>query len=178
MKIISEDLLLQRLKGGDNFAFSVLYDRCFPSIKAYVLNNSGTAEDAEDLFQESVLVFHKKIQSGSFTLSSSIAAYLFSVVRNMWLNRLRNHRHVNIQSIDQLDHELVASEYSPSRADKLDEWIQKVTDHCQWILNSYYFMQMPLELLIEKMGWKNKHTASNQKYKCIKMLKKQIANET
>jgi hypothetical protein len=38
-------------------------------------------------------------------------------------------------------------------------------------------MQMPLEQLMKKMGWKNKHTASNQKYKCIQMLKKQVAKE-
>jgi RNA polymerase sigma factor (sigma-70 family) len=177
MKLISEDQLLQRLKAGDNIAFSVLYDRCFPSVEAYIINNSGTLEDAEDLFQESILIFHKKIQSGSFNLTSPVAAYLFSVVRNMWLNQLRTRRHIDIENIDQLEHEMLVEEHSSSRGEKLDEWIQKVTDHCQWILNGFYFMQMPLEQLMKKMGWKNKHTASNQKYKCIQMLKKQVAKE-
>jgi RNA polymerase sigma factor (sigma-70 family) len=177
MKFISEDQLLKRLKAGDSLAFSVLYDRCFPSVETYVLNNSGTLEDAEDLFQEGILVFHKKLQSDSFTLSSPISAYIFSVVRNMWLNQLRTRRQMSVQPIEQLAYELIAQEHSSSKGDKLNEWLQKVTDHCQWILNGYYFMQMPLELLMQKMGWKNKHTASNQKYKCIQMLKKQIATE-
>jgi hypothetical protein len=27
--------------------------------------------------------------------------------------------------------------------------------------------------LMQKMGWKNKHTAANQQYKCLQQVKKQ-----
>jgi hypothetical protein len=30
---------------------------------------------------------------------------------------------------------------------------------------------------MQQMGWKNKHTASNQKYKCVQMLKKEVQKQ-
>lgn len=62
--------------------------------------------------------------------------------------------------------------------DKLDYWMQKVTKHCQWIIHSIYFLQHSMEVVMTKMGWKNKHTASNQKYKCVQMLKMEIQKQT
>lgn len=177
MKLVSDNSLLNMLKKGDNAAFALLYDHCFSSIRTHVVNNSGTAEDAEDIFQESILVLYRKIQSDSFVLSSPIAAYLFSVARNIWLNRLRMNRNLKFQPIQSLGIEPVLSEDVLEPEDQLERWIQKITDHCQWILTSFYYMKMPLEILMEKTGWKNKHTASNQKYKCIQMLKKEALKE-
>jgi hypothetical protein len=47
----------------------------------------------------------------------------------------------------------------------------KITRHCQNILKALFFYEVPMDNLMVKMGWKNKHTASNQKHKCIQQIK-------
>jgi len=47
----------------------------------------------------------------------------------------------------------------------------KITRNCQNILRALFFYEEPMDKLMAKMGWKNKHTAGNQKHKCIQQIK-------
>ena len=62
--------------------------------------------------------------------------------------------------------------------EKVQRWLYRVTENCQRILKAIFFYQEPMENLIVRMGWKNKHTAANQKYKCIEQVKKEIKKES
>lgn len=66
-----------------------LYKRLFPSIEKYVLNNSGSSQDAKDIFQESLITAYKKILIPGFELSSSIDTFIYSIAKNKWLDTLR-----------------------------------------------------------------------------------------
>jgi hypothetical protein len=47
--------------------------------------------------------------------------------------------------------------------------------HCRNLIKAIFFYRVSMERLMVKMGWKNKHTAANQQYKCIQQLKRQQA---
>ena len=49
------DILID-LKGESNYAFGELYKNYFRSIDYFVTNNSGSTSDAEDIFQDTMLV--------------------------------------------------------------------------------------------------------------------------
>jgi len=55
MPNISDDSLIRQLVNEENAAFDRLYEESFPSIAKFVTYNSGSAQDAEDIFQEAVL---------------------------------------------------------------------------------------------------------------------------
>ena len=57
--------------------------------------------------------------------------------------------------------------------EKVVTWFQKITIHCQRILKAIFYLNEPMDTLMIKMGWKNKHTATNQKYKCIEQIRKE-----
>lgn len=65
---------------------------CWPAVRAHVLNNSGSPEDAEDLLQEAVLVALSKLRSGNLAPDDALAPYLLGIARNKWLHRLREKR--------------------------------------------------------------------------------------
>ena len=69
--------------------FEDLYKLHFPKIKAFVLKNSGNADDARDVFQETMIVLIDKINKPDFVLSSSLGTFLFAVSKNIWFTRLR-----------------------------------------------------------------------------------------
>lgn len=64
------------------------------------------------------------------------------------------------------------------KEEKIQIWLQSITAHCQWLITTFYYLQYPMEKIMEKMGWKNMHAASCQKYKCVQMLRKQAQKES
>ncbi|MEO7490643.1 MAG: hypothetical protein ABIU77_26235 [Ferruginibacter sp.] len=39
----------------------------YPAVKKYIIANSGTKEDAEDIFQDALVVLYKKAHDADFT---------------------------------------------------------------------------------------------------------------
>jgi hypothetical protein len=67
--------------------------------------------------------------------------------------------------------------HEPTKEEKVASWLTKITEHCQRILKAIFFYKEPMGSLMQKMGWKNKHTAANQQYKCIQQVKKEKNKE-
>ena len=65
----SERLLLQGLAKNDKKAIETIYKENYNLVQALVINNSGTSEDAKDIFQEAMIVLYEKVQSGTFELN-------------------------------------------------------------------------------------------------------------
>jgi RNA polymerase sigma factor (sigma-70 family) len=181
MQTISDELLLSKLKTEENQGFELLYKFYFPSLAFFIKQNRGTHEDAEDIFQEAVVVLYQKINKPAFTLTSSLKTYLFAIAKNLWLKRLRQNKIILTDDNSQLNQFSEESdthlfEIQPEKSSELviNFCLKKITEHCRQILTSLFLLQEPIENLMVKMKWKNKHTASNQKYKCMQQAKKQI----
>lgn len=176
MQTVPDNTLLIRLGNDDNAAFGVLYEHYFPGIAAYIINNCGNTEDAEDIFQEAVIVLRHKIRQPDFLLTATIKTYLFSIARNLWLKHLRDNKLLPVADISIYHWETTSFSTTPhpekSKDEKVQSWISRITGHCQRILLALFFYREPMDVLMKKMGWKNKHTAANQQYKCIQQVKK------
>ncbi len=178
MEIISDNVLLDQLKVGESSSFKLLYKFYFPTVASYVKQNHGNNEDAEDIFQETIIVLLQKIRQPDFILTSSLKTYLYAVAKNIWLKRLRDNRikiadneiNLAISKTETNEFELITEK---SREEKVENWLLKITRNCQNILKALFFYEVPMDNLMIKMGWKNKHTASNQKHKCIQQIKKE-----
>src|SRR6185436_11226786 len=93
---ISDNSLLSQLIKEDNAAFERLHKDCFPIVAKYVKQNSGSRQDAEDIFQEAIIVLLNNIRHPGFQLTASLKTYLFSISKNLWLKKLRAGRPVTI----------------------------------------------------------------------------------
>jgi len=177
MKTLPDNILIDQLKNEDNTSFEILYRFYFPTIASYIKQNMGGIEDAEDIFQETIIVLLKKLRQTDFELTSSLKTYLFAISKNLWLKRLRNKSLISVADFEkyQLQTDVFSVEIQPEKTkeEKVDQWLSKVTTHCQGILKALFFFHEPMESLMKKMGWKNKKVAANQQYKCIQQVKKE-----
>jgi RNA polymerase sigma factor (sigma-70 family) len=179
MQPLTDATLLERLRAEDAAAFALLYRFYFSTVAAYVQQNSGSRTDAEDLFQEAIVVLLHKVRQPNFVLTSSLKTYLYAIVRHLWLKRLRNQRLVFVAEVPLYALETPTEPWTreepseKSTEEKVHLWLQKITQHCQRLLKAIFFYEQPMTELMETMGWKNRHTADNQKYKCIQQLKKE-----
>ena len=62
-----------------------IYKAYFPMVLQLVMTNSGSEDDAKDVFQESIIVLYDKVKAGSFELNSKLKTFLYSVSRRLWL---------------------------------------------------------------------------------------------
>ncbi|MDB5197511.1 MAG: sigma-70 family polymerase sigma factor, partial [Flaviaesturariibacter sp.] len=103
----NEKGLLQGLAKNDRKAIETIYKENYNVVQALVVNNSGTTDDAKDIFQEALIVLYEKVKTGSFELNCQIKTYVYSVSRRLWLKRLM---YQNRFSIGEADEETVAVE--------------------------------------------------------------------
>lgn len=183
MKALSDHTLLEQLRNEQSASFELLYTFYFPSIALYIKQNQGTKADAEDLFQETIIVLLQKIRQDDFVLSSSLKTYLYAIAKNLWLKRLRDNKMKLVDDVSEFDaHEsetmVIELHPEPSTQEKVENWLLKITSHCQHVLKAIFIYNETMESLMARMGWKNKHTAANQKYKCMEQIKKETEKET
>jgi RNA polymerase sigma factor (sigma-70 family) len=181
MQTIPDDTLLHQLKSEDNAAFELLYKFYFPPVTNYITHNCGNNADAEDVFQEAIMVLLQKIRQKDFILTATLKTYLFAIAKNIWLKRLRDNKIITVSDFEkyQLQSETFAVEIKPEKTkeEKVGNWLTRITVNCQRILKAIFFYKEPMDSVMKKMGWKNKHTAANQQYKCIQQVKKQKDKE-
>lgn len=182
MQTISDNTLINQLKDENNSSFELLYKFYFPSIAAYINNNYGNKEDAQDVFQEAIIILLQKIRQDNFELTASLKTYLFAIAKNIWLKRLRDNKLISVEDFEiyQKEDKLITTtntDFEKSNEEKLDSWLTKITKNCQQILKAIFFYNESMDNLMKKLGWKNKHTAANQQYKCIQQVKKEKQKE-
>jgi RNA polymerase sigma factor (sigma-70 family) len=177
MQPLTDNELLYLLKTEENASFGVLYKFYFPSVSSYVRKNKGSGEDAEDIFQEAILVLLNKVRETDFVLTSSLKTYLFAISKNLWLKRLRDNKLISVDDLEvyQWESDSFSMEFSPEQTidEKVNSWLTKITANCQRILKAIFFYSEPMDSVMKRMGWKNRHTAASQQYKCIQQVKRE-----
>ena len=86
------EAILEGLKNHDNEVLNFIYRKYFPEIRFFVIKNSGTDEDAQDVFQEAIIIIYKKLRDGVLDLTCSFKTYLYSVCRIVWLKQLEKRK--------------------------------------------------------------------------------------
>ncbi len=70
--VSSDEEIIQALRNNDDRVLNVLYKLYFGSINHFIITNSGSEDDAKDIFQEAVIVFYQNIKDQNFELNCKI----------------------------------------------------------------------------------------------------------
>lgn len=81
--------ILAGLRTADKGIILHVYQQYFDGILAHIQSNRGSKMDAEDIFQECLIVLFKRATDPSWQPNSSLGAYLKGVARNLWLKHLK-----------------------------------------------------------------------------------------
>lgn len=173
----TEQLLLKGLANNDSKAIETIYKDNFAMVQTFILQNSGTYDDARDIFQEAVITLYEKAQSQSFVLTSQIRTYVYSVCRRLWLKRLqqmgRYANHVDsLEDTIAVEEDLDLHEKRNAEFAIMDRALNSLGEPCKSLLEGYYLKKMDMQELASEFGYTNADNAKNQKYKCLMRLKK------
>lgn len=183
MIYFSDEAIVNGLKEKNIRCLKWLYREFFPLAKSVVEHNSGSYEDAEDVFQDGLVVLYLKAKENKLTLNCSLRTFFYSVCRNIWLQRLD--RKWRLLFVDNFVQE-PASDYDPASLELNEEKLEKTRLYQLHFLSLPPDCQLILKLFIQKKtlkeiasiaGHKDEVYSKTRKYLCKKMLRKRIFND-
>ena len=182
-----DEALLAAIRAGDERALSRLYRQHWPMVSHFILQNSGSDDDAQDVYQEGVMVFYEKVRDGSLELSCQIKTYLYAVCRRIWLKRLTNKSRFGVRLLDEEDYQalpqtgaeddLQAAEEQERRFELMNQALQRLGEPCRSLLEGFYLHDKSMQELTDDFGYTNADNAKTQTYKCLLRLKLLFFNE-
>ena len=175
--IEQESLLLKGLAQNDKAAIEAIYRENYTMVQAFILNNSGSVDDARDIFQEMMIVLYEKSRSGTFSLNCQLKTFVYSVCRRLWLKRLQQQNKFGAQ-VESLEETVAVEEEIEEHEKKNNDFIMmenalnKIGEPCKSLLDGYYLKKKSMQEIAADFGYTNADNAKTQKYKCLVRLKK------
>ena|ERR1035437_1159297 len=175
--------LLNGILRNDTIILQFIYKNFYSKINFFIKKNSGDDDDANDVFQEAIIIIFRKLKANELVLDCTFETYLYSVCRFLWLKQL-DKRKVEKEKIKD-NHEY--------NEDLYDDGLEKVADlneryklyqkhftnlgkDCQKVLQ-LYFDKVPLKNIAQIMGFKSEKYAKKRKFKCKEYLIKSIKQD-
>ena len=93
------DHYLEAILEGDEKGIRKMYQDLMPLIISIILKNKGTTNDAQDVFQDALMIIYQKAQNGDIQSIGSFKGYFIGVCKYVWMNKLRRKHRQDI-SID------------------------------------------------------------------------------
>ncbi|MBC3759266.1 sigma-70 family RNA polymerase sigma factor [Hyunsoonleella sp. SJ7] len=171
--------LIQSIKANDESSLKQLYKDNFYKTEQYILNNSGSIEEAKDIFQEAFVTVWENVQDNKFVPKnqSALNGYLYSIAKNKWLNHLNSARYRKTNSYDNnmhvLNDESIEMNIEPENNDNLNliaNAFNNLGEACKKLLSAFYYDNKSLKD-IAKVFEITEASARNKKYRCTEKLR-------
>jgi RNA polymerase sigma factor (sigma-70 family) len=174
--------LVANLRAGKRMEETIktIYRNHFDSLSWYVMNNSGSKQDAEDMFQEVVVTFIELVQKDKFRGESTVKTFLYSLNRHAWLNELkRRGRAIAREEKFEKGQERTVPDTGhliANREEKADvlRLVGELGDTCRKILVLFYYENLSMKEILDATEYENEQVVRNKKYKCLKQLEQMI----
>ncbi len=88
----SNETYLLAIRTNDAKVLRDLHGDFFPSIRRYVINNSGTEEDAKDIFMDVLEALLRKVKQEELVLTCKLNTFLTEIGARLWLKKLRRNK--------------------------------------------------------------------------------------
>lgn len=179
----SDEGIVEGLRLRKHEIIKFVYKEYFPMTRHLIVNNSGTDQDAQDIFQDALVIVYKRIVSNELTLNSSFKTFLYSICRNIWLQRLGK-RKERIQDIVDFESIIEIPEPTVEEINSVENKKHKLfqthflnlSEDCQKVLQ-LFLRKISLREIASIMGYKTEKYAKTRKYNCKEELKTRIIND-
>lgn len=165
--------------------FTALYEKCFHAVAQYIARRGGVLEEAEDVFQDALLVYYEKTRQGSLNLQRGEKEYIFGIARYLWAKRYReNMRHT---SLDELVAAYEGGKLEPQWAELPEQRVagqqvirilQRAGQRCMQLLTAFYYEKLDMDNVASRFGFSGKRSATVQKFKCLQKVKQLVKEKS
>ena len=181
VKSYTINAILKGIREKDNKVLYYIYQESYPAIKKHIVNNSGNAQDAKDIFQDAVVIIYNKSNKNDFNLDCGFSTYLYSICKILWLKELKKKKNEksNIKELEELQKyqdDIIGSDGVSEKYAIYHKYINKLDYDCRKVLRLFYD-GVKVKEIANIMGYRNEHIARSKKFKCKEKLLKWIRKD-
>jgi RNA polymerase sigma factor (sigma-70 family) len=180
---LTDEAVIEGIRSGKELdrVLRFLYREHYGLLENYVTRNSGSEEDAADIFQEVIMAFVNLVQAGKFRGESSIKTFLYALNRNTWLNEIKRKGRAETR---EMKYE-IGTEKIEVNADAVIEnremnaalmkTVEDLGEACKKILLLFYFENLSMKEILASLPYENEQVVRNKKYKCLKKMEEMVS---
>ena len=173
----SDDVIVTGIRTGSiDQVVKALYHQYAGAVAAYIVGNGGSQQDADDVFQETLVAFIDLVRKDKYRGDAQVKTLLIGIGRNIWINEIKKKK-----SLDQRGavyekgkglQEADGSDWLQERAlrQRFHHLIGQLGDSCRTILTLFYYDNKSFREIVSETGYENEQVVRNKKYKCMKDL--------
>ena len=181
MQLSSEDIKTAIRTGNDDEVLDFLYKDTLPVVRNYVMVNSGTMEEADDLFQDAVLYLYNMVYDNKIPDIKNIGGFIFRAAKNSWINKAKkNRRKIPLENTYELvDYgvDSLSIIIDEEKQDALNSLFDKIGEVCKQVMTMQVYQRLSMEEIAMKMNLGNANAAKAQNYRCKKKLAELVTQE-
>ena len=168
---------LEGIKSGNSKVVKGIYEKYHPAIVHMVETKFGTKEDANDVFQEGLVLLYQKSQNPDFNLTSTFLTYFYAVCKNIWSNKLRKKSNKEVTLDPNML--LMVKEDTIDVLEKNEKYFlyrkmfMKLGKDCQKVLD-LFLQKVKMEEIMKQMGYGSISYTKKRKFLCKERLVKMI----
>jgi RNA polymerase sigma factor (sigma-70 family) len=181
---LTDAQFIQGLRTGNSEVLSALYKKYYTIVLKLVVSNSGSSDEAADIYQETVIVLYENVQKPAFELNCQLQTYIYSVAKRLWLKQLKKNgqtflmREDGAETLADVSEDVEVHLKKENEFEKIEESLSALGEPCGTLIKDFYVNRLSMDDIAEKFGYTNADNAKNQKYKCLQRLKKLFFDRT
>lgn len=154
------------------------YKRVFPRVAVFVNKMGGSLDDAKDIFHDALVIYLEKKSQKRLEIHTSEEVYILGISKHLWIHKYNADQ--TTVSLSEMENNIsIPDDYFPSVQDKrLLRFLEYTGKRCLNLLRAFYYEQLPMKKMINKLGYSNEHSASVQKYKCLEKVREAIKEKS
>jgi RNA polymerase sigma factor (sigma-70 family) len=164
--------------GRDDKALEHLYTTLLPKITQMICANSGGSEEANDIFQDAMLIFYKQVKEGKFDDQYEVSGFIYTICRNLWINRAKRKQRstelTNKEFFIESDSDIELEILNEERSELVMGLLSKLGERCKELLMCSIFYKYSMKEICQIMGFSTENAAKTRNYKCKQKLLKLI----
>jgi len=174
----TDSQFIDGLRTNSNEVLTALYKKYYTIVLKLIVSNNGTQDEAQDVYQETIIVVFENVRKPDFELNCQLQTYIYSIAKRLWLKQLKKNGKTFLFKEDE-ENELAdvtndLNDHVKKEDDilKMNKSMQLLGEPCNTIINDFYVLKLSMDEIAEKFGYTNSDNAKTQKYKCLQRLKK------
>jgi RNA polymerase sigma factor (sigma-70 family) len=144
-----------------------------------VLDQGGTRDDAQDIFQESLVLLDRNVREGRFEGKSTLSTYFVAIAKWRWLTvRRQQGRYTELQA-SQYDGEVESVEHETLRTEHrelLQAALAELGGRCKELLTLYQ-LEYSMREIAEQMAYENADVAKKEAFRCRQRLRELLEKQ-
>ncbi|HTQ64101.1 MAG TPA: sigma-70 family RNA polymerase sigma factor [Puia sp.] len=157
-------------------AILFIYQQYSDTVSSFITYNGGSDQDAEDIFQETVVAFIDIVRKGKYRMEASVKTFLVSIAKNIWYNEIKKRERSGyrekLYETSRDKNEQDVSHYISNREmnQELRGLLDRLGESCRKILILFYYENLSMKEIVDHLHYENEQVIRNKKYKCLQQL--------